>query len=55
MKLVKRSRTPSFKGQSAEINAVRQHKRIAMGKQGSTAPTKNPGSRGNRIPGMLRS
>lgn len=54
MKMVKISRTPSLKGRSAELGAVRQQKRIAMGKQGAVGTTKNPGSRGSRIPGMRK-
>lgn len=55
MKLVKKSRTPSFNGQPAGMGAVRQQKRIAMGQQGSVSATKNPGSKGSRIPGMKKS
>lgn len=54
MKMVKKSRTPSFTGQSAEVGAINQHKRIAQGRQGAVAPTKNPGSRGSRVPGMKK-
>lgn len=45
MKMVQRSRKPSFAGQSAEVGAINQHKAMAMGKQGAVSPTKNPGSK----------
>jgi len=48
VKMVRRSRTPSFKGQSAEL--IPQDKRLAMGKSGAVNPTKNPGSKGSRVP-----
>ena len=54
MKLVKRSRMPSLKGQPAGMGAVRQDRRIAMGKQGAVGTTKNPGSKGSRLPGMRK-
>lgn len=45
MKMVRTPRKPSFAGQSAEVSALNQHKAMAMGKQGSVSPTKNPGSK----------
>jgi hypothetical protein len=54
MKMVRQSRTPSFKSQNADVGGIRQQKAIAMGKQGPTATIKNPGSKGSRIPGMKK-
>lgn len=54
MKMVKKSRMPSLKGQSAEMGHMNDHKRMAMGKQSAVNPTKNPGSKGSRAPGMKR-
>ena len=53
MKMVKKSRTPSFGSQNAGL--VNQHKRLAMGSAGPVSTTKNPGTRGSRVPGMKKS
>jgi hypothetical protein len=52
MKTVKRSRTPSFKGQDSEM--VTPRKKQAMSQQTATNPTKNPGSKGSRVPKGVR-
>lgn len=54
MKMVKKSRTPSFGGQPGDIGGISQRKKLAMGKQSPTAVTKNPGSKGSRKPGMKK-
>ena len=54
MKMVKKSRTPSFEGQPGDVGGIRQRKKIAMGKQGGVSPTKNPGSGGSRMPSMKK-
>ena len=46
MKMVQKSRTPSFTSQPSNTNGIRQRKNLAMGKQGPTSVTKNPGSKG---------
>lgn len=43
MKMVPKSKKPSFGGQ--DVGLITQHKNMAMGKQGSVSPTKNPGSK----------
>jgi hypothetical protein len=45
MKMVRKSRNPSFKSQDAGVGPIRMQKAIAMGKQGPKGVTKNPGSR----------
>lgn len=54
MKMVKQSKTPRFGGPTggAASAGVRQHKQMAMGKQGQVSVTVKPGSRGSRKPGM---
>jgi hypothetical protein len=52
MKMVRRSRTPSFRGQSGEM--IPPRKRMASAKQGAVNPTKNPGSKGSRVPKGVR-
>lgn len=52
MKMVRRSRTPSFRGQDSEM--VPPRKKQAMSQQTATHPTKNPGSKGSRAPKGVR-
>lgn len=52
MKMVKKSRTPSFRGQDSEM--VTPRKKQAMSQQSATNPTKNPGSKGSRVPKGVR-
>lgn len=56
MKMGKKSPTSKFGSADVAGSAgIRQHKRMAMGKQGPVAVTKNPGSKGSRKPGMKKS
>lgn len=52
MKMVKRSRTPSFSGQSSGL--VPQQNKLATSSKGAVNPTKNPGSKGSRVPKGMR-
>lgn len=45
MKMVPKSRKPSFQAQNANPGMVRQHKALAMGKQVPTSTIKKPGSK----------
>jgi hypothetical protein len=47
VKMVKRSRTPSFLSPSV-AKGLNQHKNQAMGKQGRVGVTKSPGSGSHR-------
>ncbi len=52
MKIVRKSRTPSFQGQDSEM--VSPRKRQAMSHQTAVNPTKNPGTKGSRAPRGIR-
>lgn len=45
MKMVQRSRKPSFVSQPGEVKGINQHKALAMGKQGPVGTVKKPGSK----------
>lgn len=56
MKAARKLQTPKFGNTDvAGDMGIGQRKRIAMGMQGPTSTTKNPGSKGDRTPGMKKS